>query len=203
MNLHDFQNWVVTTNAQYWSILRVLGWYSTTTQTQVERFTSPLLIKHLTEEDPEGALGGLEGALPGHARHAVRLEVGRGRPPAGLSLGCKVFLIYFVNLASLLEFVPTLALLFLCWLHHSPLRPRSRRCRHLRPQSPFIMDNCIGNFKFNVITNNHHNVIANIVTFDNRPPGKVRCVPSHAPGIFGSFDINSYFLHICLGGFHV
>ena len=168
-------------------------------QTQVERFTSLLLIKHLAKEDPEGALGGLEGALPGHARHAVRLEVGGGRPPAGLSLGCKVFLIYFVNLTSLLEFVPTLALLFLCWLHHSPLRPRSRRCRHLRPQSPSIMDNCIGNFKlninFNAITNNHHKV-ANIVTFDNRPPGKVRCVPSHAPGIFGSFDINSYFLHI-------
>ena len=53
-------------------------------ETQVERLTSLLLIKHLAKEDPEGALGGLESALPGHARHAVRLEVGGGRPPGRL-----------------------------------------------------------------------------------------------------------------------
>ena len=38
---------------------------------------------HLAQEDPEGALGGLEGALPGHAPRPARLEVRRGRAPAG------------------------------------------------------------------------------------------------------------------------
>ena len=33
------------------------------------------MMVHLTEKYPEGSLGGLEGALPGHTRDAVRLEV--------------------------------------------------------------------------------------------------------------------------------